>query len=112
MRVIFLLSLLVTLINIAASYDGGKVIDYLVNVLRYLSFNFNFCQKGCGGERDFFIEKSLSIDLLNLALRDANEAIECYWKFTTSPDHILVLSSPNLEEIQHFIQVFGPLIFY
>ena len=42
MRVIFLVSLLVTLINIAASNDGGKAIYNLVNVLRYLSFNVNF----------------------------------------------------------------------
>ena len=89
-----------------------KVIYYLVNVLLRYSMIISTLKKGCGGERNFFIEKSLSIDLLNLALRDANEAIECYWKFTTSSDHILVLSSPNLEEIQHFIQVFGPLIFY
>ena len=65
----------------------------------------------CRGQlREFFVENSMTIDLLNLALRDSTDAngdnlIECHWKFTTSNDHILVFSSPNLERVEHFIRV-------
>ena len=59
-------------------------------------------------QRNIFVETSMIIDLVEIAVRDANAAdnsLECFWKFTTSADHILVLSAPNLEQLETFISV-------
>ena len=63
----------------------------------------------CGGQQcEFFVEDSMTVDLINLAAREAeinNNAFECYWKFTTSNGHIIVFSSPNLEKFEDFMDV-------
>ena len=46
------------------------------------------------------------VDLVSLAGRDSADAAgDCYWKFTTTDDRILVLSAAGLEQIETYIQV-------
>lgn len=72
----------------------------------------------CSGEREMFVSDSMVVDLVDLATRDATDmdatGVDCYWKFTTTDDRILVLSSENLEQIETFIDViiFMQLLLY
>ena len=63
----------------------------------------------CSGQREFFVEKRETIDLVSLAFRDAADAVdganECYWTFMTTGDHILVISSNVSDLFETYVEV-------
>jgi len=106
---VFIVTLLQIGVTTSVSDYGIKTFLIHFKVIYFSNRSLSNCTVECGGQqREFFVEDSMTVDLISLAARGADisdNAVECHWKFTTSNGHIIVFSSPNLEKIEDFIDV-------